>query len=86
MSDNINQTTAERAADKLHKEAEGVSRLKGSDFKQIALRTLAGPICSMLVKFCYQDETFAELVLQKKEKLFDCLTATLIFGKQFVNQ
>ena len=77
MSDNINQTTAERAADKLQKEAEGVSKLKGSDFKQIALRTLAGPICSMLVKFCYQDETFAELVLQKKEKLFDCLAAIL---------
>ena len=77
MSDNINQTTAERAADKLHKEAEEVSKLKGSDFKQIALRTLAGPICFMLVKFCYQDETFAELVLQKKEKLFDCLTAIL---------
>ena len=75
MSENKN--ISDRAADKLLGEAEGVSKLKGSGFKQIALRTLAGPICSMLVKFCYQDETFAELVLQKKEKLFDCLTAIL---------
>lgn len=71
--ENINQTAADRAADKLQKEAEAVSKLKGTDFKQIALRTLAGPICCMLVRFCYQEEDFARAVLNHKDKLQTCL-------------
>ena len=71
--DMTNQTSADRAADKLHKEAEAVSKLKGSGYPTGIMRELSGPICSMLVKFCYQDEIFAEQVLQKKEKLKDCV-------------
>ena len=67
------KTYADRAADKLHKEAEAVSKLKGSGYPTGIMRELSGPICSMLVKFCYQDEIFSEQVLQKKEKLQDCL-------------
>ena len=44
MSQLTENTAADRAADKLHKEAEAGSKLKGTEFKQIALRTLAGPI------------------------------------------
>lgn len=75
MSENVN--ISDRAADKLHKEAEAVSKLKGTDFKQIAIRTLAGPICSMLVKFCYQDEDFAQEIVKTDKKFFDCLLAIL---------
>lgn len=71
MSENVN--ISDRAADKLHKEAEAVSKLKGTDFKQIAIRTLAGPICSMLVKFCYQERDFAQAVLDHKDKLQTCM-------------
>ncbi len=77
MSETMENTVADRAADKLYKEAEAVSNLKGSEFKQIALRTLAGPICSMLVRFCYQEEDFAQEVLKKDKKFFDCLNAIL---------
>lgn len=77
MGEIMEGTPAERAADKLHKEAEAVSKLKGTEFKQIALRTLAGPICSMLVKFCYQEELFAEAITKTDKKLFDCLSAIL---------
>ena len=75
MSENVN--ISDRAADKLHKEAEAVSKLKGTDFKQLAIRTLAGPICSMLVKFCYQDEDFAQEIVKTDKKFFDCLLAIL---------
>lgn len=73
MSDHINQTPADRAADKLHKEAEAVSKIQGNGYPNGIIRGMVGPICSMLVKFCYQDEIFAEQVLQKKEKLLDCM-------------
>lgn len=71
MGENVN--ISDRAADKLHKEAEAVSKLKGTEFQKIALRTLAGPICSMLVRFCYQEEDFAQAVLDHKDKLQTCL-------------
>ena len=77
MSHLTENTAADRAADKLHKEAEAVSKLKGTDFKQIAIRTLAGPICSMLVKFCYQDEDFAQEIVKTDKRFFDCLNAIL---------
>lgn len=77
MSQLTENTAADRAADKLHKEAEAVSKLKGAEFRQIALRTLAGPICSMLVRFCYQEEFFAEAITKTDKKFFDCLLAIL---------
>ncbi len=64
---------SDRAADKLLGEAELVSQLKGNGYPNGVIRGLVGPICSMLVKFCYQDEIFAEQVLKKKEKLPDCM-------------
>ena len=73
MSDNINQTNADRAAAKLHKEAEAVSKLKGSGYPTGIMKGLVTPICSMLVRFCYQDEVFAEHVLEKKERLIACM-------------
>lgn len=71
--ENINQTAADRAADKLHKEAEAVSKLKGSGYPTGIMRELSGPICSMLVRFCYQEEDFAQSVLNQKDKLQTCL-------------
>ncbi|MBE6586495.1 MAG: hypothetical protein E7645_08295 [Ruminococcaceae bacterium] len=71
--ENINQTAADRAADKLHKEAEAVSKLKGSGYPIGIMRELSGPICSMLVRFCYQEEDFAQSVLNQKDKLQTCL-------------
>ena len=68
-----NQAAADRAADKLHKEAEAVSKLKGSGYPTGIMRELVGPICSMLVRFCYQDEDFAQAVLAKKEMLHACM-------------
>ena len=73
MIDQINQTAADRAADKLHKEAEAVSKLKGSGYPTGIMKGLVSPICAMLVKFCYQDEIFAEQVLATKEKLQTCM-------------
>ena len=67
------KTTADRAADKLYKEAESIKKFKGTSFHQTALRTLAGPICAMLVRFCYQEERFAELAEKDEKKLLDCL-------------
>jgi hypothetical protein len=64
-----NQTAADRAADKLHKEAEAVSKLKGSGYPMGLVKGLAEPVCSMLVRFCYQDEDFAQAVLDKDKKL-----------------
>ena len=75
MSENVN--ISDRAADKLLGEAEAVKTIKGTEFQKIALRTLAGPICSMLVRFCYQEELFAEAVLKKDKKFMDCLAAIL---------
>ena len=75
MNENVN--ISDRAADKLHKEAEEVSKIKGTEFQKIALRTLAGPICSMLVRFCYQEEFFAEAITKTDKKFFDCLLAIL---------
>ena len=71
MSKNVNISA--RAVDRLHKEAEAVLKIKGTEFQKIALRTLAGPICSMLVRFCYQEEDFARAVLDHKDKLQTCL-------------
>lgn len=71
--ENINQTAADRAADKLHKEAEAVSKIKGSGYPTGIMRELSGPICSMLVRFCYQEEDFAQAVLNHKDKLQTCL-------------
>ena len=73
MRDNINKTAADRAADKLHKEAEAVSKLKGGGYPTGIMKGLVSPICAMLVKFCYQDEIFAEHVLEKKEGLITCM-------------
>jgi hypothetical protein len=56
MSEIMENTAADRAADKLHKEAEAVSKLKGSGYPTGIMRELSGPICSMLVRFCYQEE------------------------------
>lgn len=71
MSENKN--ISERAADKLQKEAEAVSKLKGSGYPNGIMRGLAGPICSMLVKFCYQDELFAEAVEKQDKKFLACM-------------
>lgn len=71
--ENINQTAADRAADKLQKEAEAVSKLKGSGYPTGIMRELSGPICYMLVRFCYQEEDFAQAVLNHKDKLQTCL-------------
>ena len=71
--ENINQTAADRAADKLQKEAEAVSKLKGSGYPTGIMRELSGQICSMLVRFCYQEEDFAQAVLNQKDKLQTCL-------------
>ena len=57
MSENVN--ISDRAADKLLGEAEAVSKLKGSGYPTGIMRELSGPICSMLVRFCYQEEDFA---------------------------
>lgn len=67
------KTTADRAVEKLQKEADAIKTRTGVGFQHIAMRSLAGPICSMLVKFCYQDELFAEKVAGTDKKLFDCL-------------
>lgn len=67
------QTSADRAADKLHKEAEAISKIKGSGYPTGIMRELSGPICSMLVRFCYQEEDFAQAVLNQKDKLQTCL-------------
>ena len=77
MSEIMENTAADRAANKLHKEAEAVSKLKGMEFKQIALRTLAGPICAMLVRFCYQEDYFAEAITKTDKRFFDCLSTIL---------
>ena len=73
MSQLTENTAADRAADKLHKEAEAVSKLKGSGYPTGIMRELSGPICSMLVRFCYQEEDFAQAVLDHKDKLQTCL-------------
>lgn len=70
-----NQTPADRAADKLQGEAEAVSKLKGEGYPNGIIKAMAGPICSMLVRFLYQDEVFAEKVLEQKSKLEDCMKA-----------
>ena len=67
------QTSADRAADKLHKEAEAISKIKGSGYPTGIMRELSGPICSMLVRFCYQEEDFAQAVLNQKDKMQTCL-------------
>lgn len=75
MSENVN--ISDRAADKLYKEAEAVSKLKGSGYPTGIMRELSGPICSMLVRFCYQEEDFAQAVLDHKDKLQTCLEKIL---------
>ena len=72
-----NLTPADRAADKLREQAERVKKINGGGFTQVALRTLAEPICAMLIKFCYQDEIFAEAVNKKDKTFLDCLNAIL---------
>lgn len=67
------KTTADRAVEKLQKEADAIKTRTGVGFQHIAMRSLAGPVSSMLVKFCYQDELFAEKVEGTDKKLFDCL-------------
>lgn len=67
------KTTADRAVEKLQKEADAIKKRGGVGFQSVAMRSLAGPISSMLVKFCYQDELFAEKVEGTDKKLFDCL-------------
>ena len=67
------KTTADRAAKKLQKEAETIKKTKGSGFAEVALRELAEPIASMLVRFVYQEEIFAEAVNKSDKKLYDCL-------------
>lgn len=74
MEKMIEESKADRAADKLHREAEAVSKMKGSGYPASIMREIAGPICSMLVRFCYQEETFADAVLGKDEKLMDCIS------------
>ena len=67
------QTVADRAADKLQKEAEAAKKVKGNGFPITIMREMAFPISNMLVRFCYQDERFAEAVLKQEKKLYDCL-------------
>ena len=71
------KTIADLAAEKLQKQAEVAKKMRGSEFRTVALRTMAGPICSMLVRFCYQDDVFAEAVNQKGKDFIDCLGAIL---------
>ena len=73
MGNNVENTAADRAADKLHKEAEAIFKIKGSGYPTGIMRELSGPICSMLVRFCYQEEDFAQAVLNQKDKLQTCL-------------
>lgn len=73
MANNMETTAADRAADKLHKEAEAVSKLKGSGYPTGIMRALSGPICSMLVRFCYQEEAFAQAVEKPGKKFQGCM-------------
>ena len=70
---NIQETVADRAADKLHREAEAVKKTKGNGFPAVAIREMAGPIASMLVRFCYQEERFAKAVDESQGTLTDCI-------------
>ena len=73
MERKMEESVAERAADKLQKEAEDVAKLKGSGYPNGIKKEMAGPICSMLVRFCYQEDSFAEAVLAQSKKFSDCL-------------
>ena len=66
-------TVADRAADKLHEEASVAKGAKGRGYPIAIIREMVGPVCSMLVRFCYQDERFANAVLDQKQKLYDCM-------------
>jgi hypothetical protein len=67
-------TAADRAADKLQKEADAVRKTGGVGFPIIVIRAMVGDVCRMLTRFCYQDERFAQAVLDRKEKLYDCMS------------
>ena len=71
------KTTADRAAEKLQKEAETIKKTKGIGFSVAALRELADPITSMLVRFVYQDDIFAEAANKSDKKLADCIGAII---------
>ena len=63
---------SDRAADKLSKELERAEKaFKGSTPMLEIKRTLVGPICKMLTKFCYQDEEFAQAVMRSEKELMD---------------
>ena len=71
------KTTADRAAEKLQKEAKVIKETRGSEFAKVALRNLADPITAMLVRFVYQEEIFAEAVNKSDKKLVDCIGAII---------
>ena len=73
MGKKMEESIADRAADKLQMEAEAVAKLKGSGYPNGIMRELAGPICSMLVRFCYQETAFAEAVMVKDKNFSDCM-------------
>lgn len=77
MENKMEGSTADRAADKLQKEAEAVAKMKGSGYPEGIMKELAGPICSMLVRFCYQEEAFAEAVMAQGKKFSDCMAGII---------
>jgi hypothetical protein len=71
---NKEKTTADRAVEKLQKEADSIKKQKGTGFEKVAIQSLAGPVSSILVKFCYQDDMFAERVAESGKRFYDCLS------------
>lgn len=76
------KTAADLAAEKLQKEAESIKKIKGTEFTKTALRHLAEPIASMMVRFVYQEDMFAEAVNRDEKKLIDCLSGILKLGSR----
>ena len=57
------KTVCDRAVDKLREQMEAAKQDKGlKGFEATMVKYLVGPIGNMLMKFCYQNEEFAQAV------------------------
>ena len=68
------KTVCDRAVDKLREQMEATKQDKGlKGFEATMVKYLVGPIGNMLMKFCYQNEEFAQAVERFDKPFVDLL-------------
>lgn len=68
------KTICDRAADKLREQMEAAKNDKGlKGFETVGVKYLCDPIGNMIIKFCYQNEEFAQAVERFEKPLVELL-------------